>query len=151
MPETTVSIVPPVARHKLCGASPMDLPRTACRAKDLAPGVTALWLGPEEWLLLGQTDPQAAPQAAPQADSVVDVGHAFAGLEIAGPAAAEMINACCPLDLDTAAFPTGMCTRTIFGKAEIILWRRDTDRFRIEVARSFAAYVLALLRETEGC
>ena len=139
MTETTIRIAPPVPRHKLCGASPMDLPREACRAKEIAPGVTALWLGPEEWLLLGPANPNA--------ESVVDVSHAFIGLDVTGPAAAETINAACPLDLDPAIFPAGMCTRTIFGKAEIILWRHDTETFRIEVARSFAAYVLAFLRE----
>jgi sarcosine oxidase subunit gamma len=117
----------------------MDLPRESCRARDLSEG-TALWLGPEEWLLLGAF-------INPQADCVVDVSHAFAGLDITGPEAAGTINAGCPLDLDLAAFPIGMCTRTILGKAEIILWRRDVEWFHIEIARSFAAYVLALLRE----
>lgn len=138
LPGLTVRVAPPVGRHKLCGASPMDLPREPCRARGLAGG-TALWLGPEEWLLLGAADPQA--------DSVIDVGHAFAGLDITGPLAADTLNAGCPLDLELAAFPTGMCTRTILGKAEIILWRQASEQFRIEVARSFAAYVLAFLRE----
>src|SRR5271163_1597448 len=122
----------PVPRYKLCGASAMDLPREPCRARELAPGVTALWLGPEEWLVLG-------PCADPQADSVVDVSHAFAAVEVTGPGAADALNAGCPLDLDLAAFPAGMCTRTIFGKAEIVLWSRDAESFRVEIARSFAA------------
>ena len=139
LPGLTVRAAPPVVRHKLYGASPMDLPRDPCRARDLAGG-TALWLGPEEWLLLGAADFQA--------DSVVDVSHAFAGLDVTGALAADTLNAGCPLDLDLAAFPVGMCTRTILGKAEIILWRRDAEWFRIEIARSFAAYVLAFLRES---
>ncbi len=40
-----------------------------------------------------------------------------------------------------------MCTRTIFAKAEIVLWRTAPDAFRIEVWRSFAPYVLGLLDE----
>ena len=38
-----------------------------------------------------------------------------------------------------------MCTRTVFGKAEVMLWRTAADTFRIEVARSFAPYVWARL------
>ena len=40
-----------------------------------------------------------------------------------------------------------MCTRTLFGKAEIMLWRIDAEVFRIEVARSSARYVWDLLEE----
>jgi sarcosine oxidase subunit gamma len=40
-----------------------------------------------------------------------------------------------------------MCTRTIFGKAEIVLWRRGPRSFHIEVWRSFAPYLLACLQE----
>ena len=44
-------------------------------------------------------------------------------------------------------FPVGMCTRTLFGKAEIVLWRMRADAWRIEVWRSFAPYVLGCLEE----
>jgi sarcosine oxidase subunit gamma len=40
-----------------------------------------------------------------------------------------------------------MCTRTVLGKAEIVLWRLAEQRFRIEVAQSFAPYVFGLLNE----
>ena len=53
-----------------------------------------------------------------------------------------MINAGCPLDLSPAAFPAGAATRTLLGKAEIILSRSDdAPAFEIECGRSFAAYV----------
>ena len=61
------------------------------------------------------------------------------------PGAARLLNAGVPLDLDLAAFPVGMATRTLLLKAEITLWRRDAERFRLEVARSFAPYVAAVL------
>jgi hypothetical protein len=68
-------------------------------------------------------------------------------IEVKGAKAAEAINGFCPLDLDTQAFPVGMCTRTVFGKAEIVLWRTAPETFRIEVWRSFASYVLGCLEE----
>ena len=40
-----------------------------------------------------------------------------------------------------------MCTRTVFAKAEIVLWRTDPDTFRVEVARSYCRYVVDLLGE----
>jgi sarcosine oxidase subunit gamma len=40
-----------------------------------------------------------------------------------------------------------MCTRTLLGKAEIALAKIAADSFRIEVARSFAAYAWEFLVE----
>jgi sarcosine oxidase subunit gamma len=40
-----------------------------------------------------------------------------------------------------------MCTRTVFSKADIVLWRTQLDEFHVEVWRSFAGYVTGLLRE----
>jgi sarcosine oxidase, subunit gamma len=41
----------------------------------------------------------------------------------------------------------GMATRTLLGKAEIVLWRQAVDRFQIDVWRSFAPYVREFLSE----
>jgi heterotetrameric sarcosine oxidase gamma subunit len=101
-----------------------------------------LWLGPDEYLLLTPegTEPPRLPGA-------VDVSHRDVGIGVTGPRAQWVINAFCALDLHHSAFPLGMCTRTVFGKAEIMLWRTAADTFRIEVARSFAPYVWACLGE----
>ena len=82
-------------------------------------------------------------------------GHALAGVgvrarrgdrhrpRLSGEQSETALSVGCPLDL--AAFPIGGCTRTVFGKAEIILWRREATSFHLEVWRSFAPYVTALL------
>jgi sarcosine oxidase subunit gamma len=126
------------------------LPTTPMRAH--AEGARgALWLGPDEWLLLTpEADAVGAALAQSlvgQAASLVDVGHRQVGLIVTGPRAAELLNAGCPLDLDVAAFPVGMCTRTILAKIEITLWRTADDAFRIEIARSLAPYMVEFLRE----
>jgi sarcosine oxidase subunit gamma len=40
-----------------------------------------------------------------------------------------------------------MCTRTMLAKAEVVLWRTAPTRFRLEVWRSFAAYVSLYLAD----
>lgn len=127
------------------------LPVEACRA-EVRDDRAALWLGPDEWLLLREDwapDWAAAVQAqlGDLTGSVVDVGSRFVSLIVEGEAAEAIVASGCPLDLDRRTFPVGMCTRTIFHKAEIVLWRQSDDRFRIEVARSFAPYVEALLAQ----
>jgi len=133
----------------------VTLPRDACRAATHPPRA-ALWLGPDEWLLLapdGEADAVGAAIAAGLTGapaSIVEISDRQVAFSVAGPRAADTINAFNPLDLDAGAFPVGMCTRTVFAKAEIVLWRTATDTFRIEVWRSFAPYVEGLLREAAG-
>lgn len=111
-------------------------------------------LGPDEWLLHGPEDEAdslgvgvvAALGDTPHA--LVDIGHRHAGLHLEGSKAADMLNAGCPLDLAAKAFPTGSATRTLLGKAEIILWRRsDAPIYAIECGRSVAPYVWDFLVE----
>jgi sarcosine oxidase subunit gamma len=158
----TFTPCPPAARFVFRGrpagfaaagdAFGVALPQTACRAATTG-GRSALWLGPDEWLLLAEDGAVAAIEAAfadrlgQQPHSLVDVSHRNTAVEIAGPAAADVLNAGCPLDLRLEAFPVGMCTRTLFAKAEIVLWRTDAQRFRVEVWRSFAGYLWGLLDE----
>ena len=116
-------------------------------------GRTALWLGPDEWLLLAEeVEPEAvmrevAAALGERAFSFVDISHRNAGFLLSGPHATEVLNAGCPLPLDLRSFPVGKCTRTLFGKAEIVLWRVGENAFRIEVWRSFAAYLAGLVAE----
>jgi heterotetrameric sarcosine oxidase gamma subunit len=102
-----------------------------------------LWLGPDEYLLLASAE--IVPMVGDA--SIVDVSHRNTALSVSGPRATWAINAFCALDLHSSAFPVGMCVRTVFGKAEIVLWRTAAETFRIEVARSFAPYVWSCLEE----
>jgi sarcosine oxidase subunit gamma len=125
----------------------------ACRAVTRGER-SALWLGPCETLLIA---PAAAAEyraaAAVEhalegiAHALVDVSHRQVALEVFGPHATLLLNAACPLDLDPAVFPVGMCTRTVLAKAEIVLWRRRPDAFHLEVWRSFSGYVGGVLAE----
>jgi sarcosine oxidase subunit gamma len=79
--------------------------------------------------------------------ALVDISHRQFALEVSGPHAIPILSAACPLDLDLAEFPVGMCTRTILAKADIVLWRTQENAFHLEVWRSFLGYVTGLLHE----
>jgi sarcosine oxidase subunit gamma len=125
------------------------LPQTACSSTG-GGDRHALWLGPDEWLLLGPADDGfGADLAAAMGDlghALVDVSSRQTALIVSGAQATDLIAAGCPLDLDLDAFPIGTCTRTCFGKAEIVLWRTGASAFHLEVWRSFAAYVCSVLK-----
>jgi sarcosine oxidase subunit gamma len=157
-----VTALPPMTRFSVRGgdaaveiigrAFGVALPREACRAATDGDRA-ALWLGPDEWLLIA-TDGEATrlmvamgEALGPEPASLVEISDRQVAIEIAGEKAAEAINAFNALDLDIDAFPVGMCTRTLFGKAEIVLWRTAAETFRLEVWRSFAPYVQGCLGE----
>lgn len=110
---------------------------------------SAIWLGPDEWLVIDTDGVDLAATLTGTAGlySAVDISHRNCAIAVEGRAAEAVISAGCPLDLDLTAFPAGSGTRTLFGKAEIVLIRESEPRFRVEVWRSFADYVFGLLEQ----
>jgi sarcosine oxidase subunit gamma len=161
-----LKVPPPTARFILHGdtrvraaAAPVwgvPFAEQACRAVvgDLR---ATLWLGPDEYLLLGTDDVSedvtagALEQALGELPhALVNISHRQFALQISGAHAATILSGACPLDLDPGEFPVGMCTRTVLAKADIVLWRTREDAFHLEVWRSFAGYVTGLLSEIAG-
>ncbi len=138
------------AAHPVWGAA---FSEEACRANTRTTRAT-LWMGPDEYLLLDFAGASAttlfdALEAA-MADvphALVDISHRQFAFELGGPHAATILCGACPLDLELAQFPVGMCTRTVLAKADITLWRTRADAFHLEVWRSFAGYVTGVLTE----
>jgi len=163
-PELGLSAGPAFARYSLrasdtvlpriADALGFALPQTACRSTSVV-ARHALWLGPDEWLLLCAPDDKLGEELAAALSgspySLVDVSCRQIALIIDGARAADLISAGCPLDLGSGAFPIGMCTRTLFGKAEIVLWRTGEAQFHMEVWRSFAGYVWGVLEAAGVC
>lgn len=132
------------------GALGLTHSETPCRAVR-SDARSALWLGPDERLLIG---PDGAGEElagllqralAELPHSLVEISHAQTAFEVTGAGAAAALNTGCPLDLDPASFPVDMCTRTVFAKAQIVLWRTGPETFRVETGRSFAPYVTKIL------
>ena len=109
---------------------------------------TALWLGPDEWLVIDEAnDPLEACASVEALHSAVGVSHRNVAISVTGAGAANTINAGCPQDLSLAAFPVGASSRTILGKVEIVLLRTGEESFRVECWRSFSDYVFTFLTE----
>jgi sarcosine oxidase subunit gamma len=79
--------------------------------------------------------------------SAADISHRNIGIIVSGPHVEACLSAGCPQDLSLATFPVGACSRTLFGKVEIVLLRLDAQTFRVECWRSFSDYVFGLLAE----
>jgi sarcosine oxidase subunit gamma len=112
-------------------------------------GRHALWIGPDEWFLIGPdgTDFVGLAGKSGVLHSAVDISHRNVGILVTGSGAAAAINAGCPHDFSEASFPVGACARTVLGKMEIILYRTAADTYRVECWRSFAEYCFGMLAE----
>ncbi|MFI0849370.1 sarcosine oxidase subunit gamma [Mesorhizobium sp. IMUNJ 23232] len=150
-PAERISLRAPAASvPALSKALGLDLP---ARPKTSASsgGRTALWLGPDEWLVIDQTgDPLADCAGVKDLHSAVGVSHRNVSFSVSGAGAEATLSAGCPQDLSLEAFPVGACSRTILGKVEIVLLRTGEDAFRVECWRSFADYVHDFLVEAAG-
>lgn len=135
------------AQAAVAGALGFALPQAPLSAATGA-GKAALWLGPDEWLLLAPEAELEAFEAAVNAAvaglpaSITDISHRQDAVLVSGPRATWLLNAGVPIDLALPAFPVGMVTRTLCHKAEVILWRKAEDQFVLECWRSFQPYVL---------
>jgi sarcosine oxidase subunit gamma len=133
----------PLAVQAVGNAFGVGLPAEACRfaSTNLR---TAYWLGPDEWMLHAVGENPATLAAglekavAGHAHAIVDVSHRSDAFALSGSRSGYLLNHGCPLDLSVDAFPVGMCTRTVFAKAAILLSRPTLDTFHIDVWRSFA-------------
>lgn len=141
-----------VAVQAVGNAFGVALPAQACRFASDGQR-SAYWLGPDEWMLHGvREDPGALAAGLETAlaghpHAIVDVSHRSDSFALFGTRCEYLLNHGCPLDLGIDAFPVGMCTRTVFCKAGILLSRPAPDTFHIDVWRSFAPYVWQLLDE----
>ncbi len=113
-----------------------------------------LWLGPDEWLVIGpEADARWIERALRSAlgepdpatagfGSVVNVSAGRTVLELSGPAARELLEKGCALDLHPLVFRPGQCAQTLVSHAEVVLHQiSDTPAYRLLVRTSFARYL----------
>ena len=156
----SVSIAPAPSAFRMSLRAPAESVSALSRAPGLAlpqrpkqsavakSGRAALWLGPDEWLLVDQQDdPVHACASVRPFHSAVDVSHRNLGIVVSGDGAEATVSAGCPQDLSLAAFPVGACSRTVLGKIEIVLWRTGETEFRVECWRSFCDYAFTFLAD----
>jgi sarcosine oxidase, subunit gamma len=112
-------------------------------------GRAALWLGPDEWLIVDDAAGNLVADCAKAKalHSAVDISHRNVAILVSGPAAEDVVSAGCPQDLSLETFPVGAASRTILGKIEIVLLRTAKDGFRVECWRSFSDYAFTFLTE----
>jgi sarcosine oxidase subunit gamma len=107
-------------------------------------GRDVLWLGPDEWLVVGELGEEDSIQRelenvmAGHHHSVVDVSANRAVFDLTD--GLDLLSGGCGLDLDPSQWRPGMCAQTLFGQAQVILHQLDEPTTRVFVRPSFADY-----------
>lgn len=119
--------------------------------------LVALWLGPEEWLLVARDDDAAQIEhllrEARSNDpwmSVVDVSHTYTRLLLQGSTVRDLLAKGCALDLRPEAFPPGACAQTVLAASRVLLRVLETGSFEVWVRNSFADYLADWLLDARG-
>jgi sarcosine oxidase, subunit gamma len=120
-----------------------------------ASGTRVLWLGPDEWLVVGpsgDTGLEARLRAAAGTGhaAVTDVSAQRTVLLVTGPRARDLLSHGCALDLHPRAFGPGRCAQTTLARAQVVLLAREDGAFHIFVRSSFANYLAAWLLDAAG-
>jgi sarcosine oxidase, subunit gamma len=107
-------------------------------------GREVLWLGPDEWLVVGQPGTEGSIQreleGAMQGHhySVIDVSANRIVFDLSD--GLDLLSSGCSLDLHPSRWRPGMCAQTLFGQAQVILHQLDDRTTRVFVRLSFADY-----------
>ena len=120
--------------------------------------ISALWLGPDQWLVTcpgrdvpGLLASLRAALAGVHA-AITDVTDGRVAFRVAGPSARDVLAKGCPLDLHARAFPPGRCAQSLLAKASVLIHLVDDGpergpSFDVYVARSFAHYLWTWLED----
>ena len=110
--------------------------------------VRAMWLGPDEWLLLA---PPSAREGLAKAFmrmsvryslSLTDVSDARTSIVVTGPASREVLMKGCSLDLHPRTFGIGCCAQSSIALCQVIFTQTDdVPSYELYVGRSFAVYL----------
>lgn len=115
---------------------PLPGPNTVATAGERS----ILWLGPDEWLVVGPPDDPVATELT--GDSVVDVSANRTTIELAGPHARDILEKGTSIDLHPRAFGPGRCAQTLLARAQVVLAQVNGEpTYHVLVRGSFAAYL----------
>jgi sarcosine oxidase subunit gamma len=132
-------------RHRDPAAA--GLPQRPNTTAELGDGL-AVWLGPDEWLIIdGPWSPPAGPAAEQRWRAVTaaatDVSGQWRGLRVTGPGAAELLPFACALDL--AGVGVGGCAQTLIARLPAVLLHPTTSGYELLVRPSHASYLHSFL------
>ncbi|MGI5459952.1 sarcosine oxidase subunit gamma [Streptomyces sp. CA-249302] len=133
--------------------SVLGFPLPSASHAELSGEVKALWLGPDEWLLVAPADTAEAlaeklrSAIGEEFATVTDVSAQRTVLSLRGSLTREILAQGCAIDLDPRVSPVGSCYTTLLAQTGITLVVREeaASGVWLLVRSSFAPYAAAWL------
>lgn len=143
---------PTVAARAVKSAFGLDLPVAASEATE-SDGVTILWLGPDEWMIVGEPDTETvlseklSAKFADAPHQIAAVSDYYTTIKVSGGNARDALSKLTTLDLHRRAFRAGEVRGSVFAKATALLHMTDDDppSFDLHIRASMADYLWCLL------
>lgn len=112
------------------------------------PDCDVLWLGPDEWLLVGSDAEKINTTLPITRGFLTDVSHARSALRIGGPRTLDLLAKGCGLDLHPRVFQPGQCAQTSLAHIGVLLHLPQSGgAFELYCARSYAQHLWHWLTE----
>lgn len=121
-------------------------------------GYTVLWIGPDEFLAVGDETPTSAAEDRGPAEAdrvgtalgeagartpgaVVDLSANRTTFELAGPSARAVLEKGVSFDLHPRHFAVGSAIATVLDHVPVLVWKTGEETFRVLPRASFADHV----------
>ncbi|WP_169568987.1 sarcosine oxidase subunit gamma [Sneathiella limimaris] len=123
-----------------------DLPQQPNRVIESEAGVKAIWLSPDEWLIVSESDLQETvskllKKRTKEVFSIVDLSANRIIFELTGPDCRNILAKSSELDFHDRSFGIGNSAQTLLAKSQALVERTDADCYHIYVRNSFSRYV----------
>lgn len=132
------------------GLDPVVEPLATARKR----GVSMLWLGPDEWLVVTpdrrveRIERTLRDALEGRHAALTDVSHSRTILVLSGPDARAVLAKGCPLDFHPRVFGPDRCAQSRLAKCQVLIHQASgSPRFEIYVHRSFAQYLWTWLED----
>jgi len=116
--------------------------------------VNSLWIGPDQWLLMSETQPATAiiercvESLSGLLFNALDQSAGLSGVRIAGTGARRLLAAGCALDLRDGKFTAGSCCRTRFAEIPAVIVATTDASLEMYVDRSYEKYLIDWLEDS---
>lgn len=133
------------AHEALAEATGVGLPMRASEVAGDPASVAVLWLGPDEFLVIGPEDGQPLLEDLRRSlgdlpGQVVDLSANRTIIAVEGEQARDLLEKGVPVDLHPRSFGPGQAVTTLLGPVPVLLWQTGEQSYRVVPRASFADY-----------
>jgi sarcosine oxidase subunit gamma len=135
------------------------LPKEAC-STSIKEKITALWLGPNEWLIVSNervTNEMNTYElenvlydniSKTNLGSVTNVTDQFTIFTLSGSNIIKILSKSCPFDFESDSFSNNKVVQTILNHIDVTIYKKNDSNVDLYVRRSFAKHLWDWLKDS---